>query len=191
MSIRIRDSRSSQQSRAKAGLVPAALLILLAVPGCKPAATAPNPAATDTAAPALAQAPVPPPAQAPEPQPAKPPLPERVVLDGSVLKSAGSGWKLAPPGLEALKRAAEQARAFGPGLAVAVTGYSSSTGARAQNLAVSRQRALFVAKSLIREGLPTEKLTVKGLGPEHPVADNATREGRLKNQRVEIVFQEP
>jgi OOP family OmpA-OmpF porin len=181
---------SLQQFRSRYGLVPAALLTLLAVPGCKPAATAPGPAPTEAAAPA-APAPVPA-AKAPEPpQPARPPLPERVVLDGSVLKSAGSGWKLAPPGLEALKRAAEQARAFGPGLTVMVNGYSSSTGARAQNLAVSRQRALFVARALVREGLPTEKLTVRGLGLEHPVADNGTREGRLKNQRVEIQFQEP
>ena len=182
---------SQEKAFAKGSLVPVALLTLLAVFGCKPTATAPNPASAEAAAPA-SPAPAPPPALAPAPpQPAKPSLPEKVVLDGTVLRNAGSGWKLAPAGLEAINRAAEQARAFGPGLAVVVSGYSSSTGARAQNLAVSRQRALFVARALVREGLPTEKLSVKGLGPDHPVADNATREGRLKNQRVEIEFQRP
>jgi OOP family OmpA-OmpF porin len=188
MGIKITYLDATESAFAKAVLVPAALLALLSVPGCKPAAPAPTPAAAE-AAPAPAPVPAAP-VQAPEPpKPAEAPLPDKVILDGTVLKSAGGVWKLEPAGLEAIQHAAQQARAFGHDLTVVVNGYSSSTGARAQNMAVSRQRANFVAKVLIREGIPAEKLTVKGLGPEHPVADNATREGRLKNQRVEIEFE--
>ena len=32
-------------------------------------------------------------------------------------------------------------------------------------------------------------ITVRGLGAENPIASNATKDGRLKNQRVEVEFQ--
>jgi OOP family OmpA-OmpF porin len=33
-----------------------------------------------------------------------------------------------------------------------------------------------------------ERISVVGLGHDQPVADNATREGRARNRRVEIVL---
>jgi OOP family OmpA-OmpF porin len=56
---------------------------------------------------------------------------------------------------------------------------------------VSRHRATFIAKTLKDAGIPVDKILVKAYGPDNPVADNGTRDGRLKNQRVEIEFITP
>ncbi|MCV5870389.1 OmpA family protein, partial [Escherichia coli] len=44
-----------------------------------------------------------------------------------------------------------------------------------------------VADYLTAAGIGSDRLTVKGMGEENPVADNSTREGREKNRRVEVV----
>ena len=54
---------------------------------------------------------------------------------------------------------------------------------------MSRQRAEFVAKTLASANVPREKITVRGLGAENPIASTAMKDGRLKNQRVEVEFE--
>ena len=51
---------------------------------------------------------------------------------------------------------------------------------------LSSLRAKAVAKYLINKGIPAERLRYKGYGKRKPVASNKTKEGRKKNQRVEI-----
>lgn len=63
-------------------------------------------------------------------------------------------------------------------------GFADSVGGAEANLRLSRERARVVADELIMNGLKVE--TVDGFGSEHPVADNATAEGRERNRRVEI-----
>jgi OOP family OmpA-OmpF porin len=125
------------------------------------------------------------------PPPAVAALPDKVILDGMVLKGLDGSWKLEPEGLKAIQDAVAKARAAVPGFTVVVSGHTSSTGTRAYNLAVSKRRAAFVAKALAKAGVPAGRITVRGLGPDHPLADNGTREGRLKNQRVEVEFLHP
>jgi outer membrane protein OmpA-like peptidoglycan-associated protein len=168
---------------------------LFGLAGCTPAATTVQSASTAQApnpAPAMAATPAPEPKPAPLPQPeTKPELPATVVLDGTVLKHTTAGWKLGPQGRTAIHQAAVWIRAQGPGATLVVTGYSSSTGTPAQNLAVSRHRAEFIAQALNNEGVALGKITVQGRGAEKAIASNATREGRLKNERVEVSFQNP
>jgi len=168
-------------------------LVVLAGLGCSQGATAPQ-QAPPPAPPAPSPAPVA--SGAPEPmapaavQPeVKPALPAKVILGGGTLIYLPSGWKLEPQGRKAIKQIADEFHSLGPGCTLLVTGYSSSTGTKARNLAVSRQRAEFVAKILTSEHVPREKISVRGLGSEDPIASNATQNGRLKNQRVEVEFQ--
>ncbi|MCC6726237.1 MAG: OmpA family protein [Saprospiraceae bacterium] len=51
---------------------------------------------------------------------------------------------------------------------------------------LSTERAKSVAQYLVDKGLPANRITYKGYGKRNPVANNATPEGRAKNQRVEI-----
>ena len=45
-----------------------------------------------------------------------------------------------------------------------------------------------VVKYLIDHGVPAESITAKGFGETRPVADNATKEGRQQNRRVEMAY---
>ena len=70
------------------------------------------------------------------------------------------------------------------GEAIMMFGFADSTGQRAANLTLSKDRARAVEEEFKRRGLKPGVVT--GLGQELPVADNATAEGREKNRRVEV-----
>jgi outer membrane protein OmpA-like peptidoglycan-associated protein len=52
---------------------------------------------------------------------------------------------------------------------------------------LSQRRAESVRTYLISRGLPPEQVVAKGMGPDRPIADNSSAEGRANNRRVEIV----
>ncbi len=160
------------------------VISLIELAGCKPAEPAPALAP-------VASAPEPAPAPPPPPTPAKPALPEKVILDGKVLQFAPGGSKLSPKGAEEVRKVAEKIRSQEGAFSMVVTGYTSSAGSRTQNIVLSHNRADAVAKILVRAGISIERISVGGLGPEKPVADNKTAEGRSKNNRIEIEFREP
>jgi OmpA-OmpF porin, OOP family len=68
---------------------------------------------------------------------------------------------------------------------VEVIGHTDSTGPEAYNQQLSERRAQAVADYLASKGV--SNLSIKGMGESQPVADNATREGRAMNRRVEIM----
>jgi type VI secretion system protein ImpK len=57
------------------------------------------------------------------------------------------------------------------------------------NQGLSEARAKTVADLLVAAGVPVELVQFEGRAANEPVGDNATREGRAKNRRVEIVIQ--
>lgn len=69
---------------------------------------------------------------------------------------------------------------------IAVKGYTDSQGSDQINKTLSEKRATAVKDQLIQGGVPSETLSVIGMGKEDPVADNSTATGRSKNRRVEI-----
>jgi len=66
-----------------------------------------------------------------------------------------------------------------------VRGYADSTGSQAYNLQLTQHRAETVMHYMQSHGL-SNRMSAKGFGKEDPIADNATREGRLANRRVEL-----
>lgn len=68
-----------------------------------------------------------------------------------------------------------------------VEGHTDNTGKPEYNLDLSQRRAEAVVKYLVGKSVARERLEPKGFGPEKPIADNKTKEGRAKNRRV--VFQ--
>lgn len=55
------------------------------------------------------------------------------------------------------------------------------------NWELSAQRALTVARYLMKRGVPDDKIRAVGCGAARPVASNATASGKGRNRRVEIV----
>lgn len=69
---------------------------------------------------------------------------------------------------------------------VTVTGYTDSSGSKAENLTLSKGRATSVAKILTSNGVAADRITIKGLADADPVANDTAPGGREANRRVEI-----
>lgn len=68
-----------------------------------------------------------------------------------------------------------------------VIGHTDSTGPESYNQGLSERRAQAAADYLAGKGVGASRITTKGMGESSPVADNATRDGRAMNRRVEII----
>lgn len=73
-----------------------------------------------------------------------------------------------------------------PELRTKVVGHTDSTGALAHNQTLSVNRAKSVTDYLGKQGVAAGRMAVEGRGPNDPIGDNATAEGRALNRRVEI-----
>ena len=71
---------------------------------------------------------------------------------------------------------------------VQIIGYTDSTGSVATNNALSLRRANAVSNFLRLHGVDINRIIVDGLGPQNPIATNATAAGREQNRRVEITL---
>jgi outer membrane protein OmpA-like peptidoglycan-associated protein len=74
---------------------------------------------------------------------------------------------------------------------VKVLGYTDSTGTAKLNERLSQERADAVRAVLLGRGVTEPQVSALGMGPQNPVADNATVDGRQKNRRVEVVIDVP
>ena len=69
---------------------------------------------------------------------------------------------------------------------VEIQGNTDSTGPLAWNMQLSEKRAEAVKEYLVTNGVAAGRLTTKGFGPNDPLAQNNTAEGRAKNRRVDF-----
>ncbi|HLK64458.1 MAG TPA: phosphate ABC transporter substrate-binding/OmpA family protein [Bryobacteraceae bacterium] len=70
---------------------------------------------------------------------------------------------------------------------VDIDGNTDATGSRELNMSLSKQRADAVKEYLVdKYHFPPERIRTKGNGPDNPVANNDTPEGREKNRRTDI-----
>ena len=69
---------------------------------------------------------------------------------------------------------------------VEVIGHTDNTGLRESNVALSQARAEAVRSYLADKGIRPDMIAVSGQGPDRPVADNATPDGRARNRRIEF-----
>lgn len=67
-----------------------------------------------------------------------------------------------------------------------VTGHTDSTGAADYNYNLSNRRATSVANYLASNGVDQSRLISQGVGPDQPIASNATESGKAQNRRVEL-----
>jgi len=72
------------------------------------------------------------------------------------------------------------------GVKVEVIGHTDNAGSRAGNLSLSQARAEAVKAYVVGQGIAEESIAVSGEGPDRPVADNRTPEGKARNRRIEF-----
>jgi outer membrane protein OmpA-like peptidoglycan-associated protein len=70
---------------------------------------------------------------------------------------------------------------------IIVEGHTDNTGSENYNRDLSRRRAVMVAQYLAENGMPLDKIEIRAIGSDNPVASNATREGRRENRRTVII----
>ena len=143
------------------------------------------PAAAPAPAPA---APAPAPAAAPRPAPAPAPAPAPVASKVTYAADAFFDFDkavLKPEGKAKLDDLAGKVSGIALEVVIAV-GHTDSTGAASYNQKLSNRRAEAVKAYLVSKGIESNRIYTEGKGLTQPVADNATREGRSKNRRVEV-----
>ncbi len=116
---------------------------------------------------------------------------DRLMADGrfatqGILFATGSA-SIRPESTPTLKEIARTMDRYGD-LRLRIEGHTDTTGSAATNKALSTARAKAVREHLISAyGIDGERLESAGFGPDKPVGDNGTPEGRQQNRRVELV----
>ena len=74
-----------------------------------------------------------------------------------------------------------------PEIEVEIQGHTDNQGKAQMNRSLSQSRADTVMAWLVERGIEPARMRTKGFGPDQPVADNATPEGRAQNRRIEFL----
>ena len=109
-----------------------------------------------------------------------------ITLSGGVLFASGESTLL-PAAILRLNEVAEALTKSNPDSSITVEGHTDSQGARDGNMTLSLKRADAVREQLVARGVAADRIKSAGLGPDRPIADNKSPEGRANNRRVEII----
>jgi outer membrane protein OmpA-like peptidoglycan-associated protein len=74
-----------------------------------------------------------------------------------------------------------------PAVAVALEGYTDSTGDPTANQTLSLARAVAVKRLMVKGGIDESRISSAGYGQDNPVASNDSEQGRAMNRRLELV----
>lgn len=108
------------------------------------------------------------------------------VLDEDKIAFASGGDEISRESADVLDALMAVAQRCNGGLQIEVGGHTDSIGDRAFNLSLSEMRAQAVVSYMAGAGFDAARLTAVGYGPDRPVADNGTAEGREANRRLQF-----
>ncbi|MBD3827062.1 MULTISPECIES: OmpA family protein [Stenotrophomonas] len=109
-------------------------------------------------------------------------------LANRIIEFQSGSAKLTPLGMRILDEMSEKMVQMGD-TSFVVIGHTDNVGQRESNLALSHARAQAVKAYLVQKGIAANHLDVVGKGPDEPVADNASLDGRARNRRIEFKIQ--
>ena len=126
------------------------------------------------------------PAPAPVPAPVVAPVPssEKVTYAADAFFDFDKAT-LKPEAKEKLDDLVEKTKQINLEVIIAV-GHTDSVGSDAYNQKLSVRRAESIKTYLVSKGMEANRVYTEGKGEKQPVASNNTKEGRMKNRRVEI-----
>ena len=100
-------------------------------------------------------------------------------------------FELGPEARATLDQFIQKLIAMDRGVYLEIQGHTDSTGPDGVNMTLGRKRAEAVMEYFYKQyRIPLHRMQVISFGSSAPIADNATREGRAKNRRVEILVYE-
>jgi outer membrane protein OmpA-like peptidoglycan-associated protein len=109
-----------------------------------------------------------------------------ITLNGGVLFKTDEATLL-PTATTKLNEVADALLRGNPDANITIEGHTDSTGTRDHNMVLAQQRADSVKGALVAHGVAPDRIRSVGVGPDRPVADNKSPEGRANNRRVEII----
>lgn len=114
-----------------------------------------------------------------------------VSMENKLLFGSGS-WSVGSQGKIAVAQLANVLKK-NPDIEVLIEGHTDnvpyqSNGAIKDNWDLSTKRATAIVRILTAKGVSPKRVTAAGKGEFFPVASNATKEGRAKNRRIEIIL---
>jgi chemotaxis protein MotB len=118
----------------------------------------------------------------------------KVTFKDQILFPSG-GWQLSPGARQTLDKIVPSLRGL-QNTKVVVDGYTDNVPIGpdlrrqgiANNIDLSSRRADGVASFLVSQGVNQNLVSAQGFGETHPIASNATEEGRAQNRRIEVTL---
>jgi len=95
--------------------------------------------------------------------------------------------EILPDSLSILEEIAEALKAHPEIDRVEIQGHTDNTGQPDYNRQLSHRRAEAVKTSLVKLGIPENRLTAKGYGPDKPLVPNTNDANRARNRRVQLI----
>lgn len=92
-----------------------------------------------------------------------------------------------PESLPTIENIAE-AMQNNPKINIQIIGHTDDLGSEETNMTLSRQRAISVKTELVRLGIESSRISIKGMGESSPLVPNTNDENRRKNRRTEFVI---
>jgi outer membrane protein OmpA-like peptidoglycan-associated protein len=75
-----------------------------------------------------------------------------------------------------------------PNTNITIVGHTDITYTRAYNMKLSERRANAVKSYLVKKNVDAKRITIEFYGPDKPIADNNTIDGRARNRRAEMTI---
>ncbi len=111
-----------------------------------------------------------------------------ITLSGGVLFASNESTLL-PAAIIKLNEVADALIKGNPDANMVVEGHTDSQGQRQYNMDLGQKRADAVKAQLVARGVAADRIKAVGIGPDRPIADNKSAEGRANNRRVEIIVE--
>jgi NitT/TauT family transport system substrate-binding protein len=110
-----------------------------------------------------------------------------IAIKPIIINFATGSWALAPDMKEKIENQLGQLSVEFAGMKVRIEGNTDNVGGVAMNKDLSYKRAKSVANYLVKTyNFDPNRFVIVGNGPDKPVADNNTEEGRAANRRTEF-----
>lgn len=108
-------------------------------------------------------------------------------LNLQIINFATDSAEIPAENQEILDLAAQKMAAL-PDATLKIIGHTDNQASHEYNKDLSEKRAAAVRDYLVSKGVPAERLSVEGASYDHPVASNATEQGRFQNRRIEFTL---